>query len=71
MPAKDDDILDLDYSGPGTGVIPLGNGDQAEVLRIKSGASVEMSAAKWEKAKALPHVQRMIAAKELRASRRA
>lgn len=63
------DTLQVEYMGPGTGVIPLGNGDEAEVLRIKSGTSVEMSAAKWEKAKALPNVKRMVASRELRASR--
>lgn len=63
------DVLQVEYRGPGTAVIPLGNGDEAEVLRIKSGASVEMSAAKWDKAKALPNVKRMTASQELRASR--
>jgi hypothetical protein len=67
MSAKD--LIQIDYSGPGTAVIPLGLGDAAEVRRVKSGGRFELSASAWEAAQKLPNVRHLVAAEQLRASR--
>lgn len=69
MSAADKSVIRLDYTGPGTLVLPLGLGDTAEVQTVKSGAGIDLSEAAWKDAQKLPNVRKLLAAEQLRASR--
>lgn len=69
MSAADKSVILVDYTGPGTLVLPLGLGDAAEVRHVKSGSRTEMSGTAWEAAQKLPNVRKLLAAEQLRASR--
>ncbi len=67
--SADKSLIRLDYTGPGTLVLPLGLGDAAPVQTVKSGARIEMTAGDWDKAQKLPNVRKLLAAKQIQASR--
>lgn len=62
-------MIRVDYTGPGTLVLPLGTAESAPVKHVKSGEHFDLDDKAWEAAQKLPNVKGLIKSKQIRVGR--